>query len=174
MDLFRQGCGNSVSAVLALNPQFLFDQEQVTVTIKIKRLRESAKIPAYQSAHAAGMDLIADIEATILVAPGERRAIPTGLTMEIPPGYEGQVRPRSGRAINEGLTMINSPGTIDSDYRGEVNVLVVNLGDRSIEIHPGDRIAQLIIAPVVRAEIVEVGSLAESARGSGGFGHTGR
>jgi dUTP pyrophosphatase len=142
--------------------------------IKFKRLTPTAKIPQYQTAHAAGMDLVADVTSTILVAPGERRAIPTGLTIEIPPGFEGQVRPRSGRAINEGLTMINSPGTIDADYRGEVKVLIVNLGDRTIEIHPGDRIAQLIIAPVVRAEIEEVTELADSKRGSGGFGHTGR
>jgi len=124
----------------------------MSVTIKFKRLTTTAKIPQYQTAHAAGMDL----------------------TIEIPPGYEGQVRPRSGRAINEGLTMINSPGTIDADYRGEVKVLIVNLGDRTIEIKPGDRIAQLIIAPVVRAEIEEAAELADSKRGSGGFGHTGR
>jgi dUTP pyrophosphatase len=146
----------------------------MTVTVKFKRLTPTAKIPAYQTAHAAGMDLVADVSGTVFVSPGQRRAIPTGLTIEIPPGYEGQVRPRSGRAINEGLTMINSPGTIDADYRGEVKVLIVNLGDRTIEIHPGDRIAQLIIAPVVRAEIVEVEELAESTRGTGGFGHTGR
>ena len=146
----------------------------MSVVLKIKRLRESAKIPAYQSAHAAGMDLVADLDGTILIAPGQRRAVPTGLTIEIPAGYEGQVRPRSGRALNEGLTMINSPGTIDADYRGEVKVLIVNLGDRTIEIHPGDRIAQLIIAPIVRAQIEEVGELSGSERGSGGFGHTGR
>ena len=146
----------------------------MSVVVKIKRLRETAKVPAYQTAHAAGLDLVADVDGTVLIAPSQRRAIPTGLTIEIPPGYEGQVRPRSGRAINEGLTMINSPGTIDADYRGEVKVLIVNLGDRTIEIHPGDRIAQLIIAPVVRAEIEEVTELADSERGSGGFGHTGR
>ena len=146
----------------------------MTTVIKFKRLTATAKIPQYQTAHAAGMDLVADVSGIILVSPGERRAIPTGLTIEIPPGYEGQVRPRSGRAINEGLTMINSPGTIDADYRGEVKVLIVNLGDRTIEIKPGDRIAQLIIAPVVRAEIEEAAELADSKRGSGGFGHTGR
>ncbi|HTR61864.1 MAG TPA: dUTP diphosphatase [Candidatus Binataceae bacterium] len=146
----------------------------MSTVIKFKRLTATAKIPAYQTARAAGMDLVADVTGTIFVPPGERRAIPTGLTIEIPPGYEGQVRPRSGRAINEGLTMINSPGTIDADYRGEVKVLIVNLGDRTIEIKPGDRIAQLIIAPVVRAEIEEAAELADSKRGSGGFGHTGR
>src|SRR5437660_12065311 len=101
----------------------------MSVVIKIKRLRGTAKVPGYQSGHASGMDLAADVSGAILVAPGERRAIPTGITMEIPPGYEGQVRPRSGRAINEGLTVINSPGTIDADYRGEGQVLIVNLGD---------------------------------------------
>ncbi len=144
------------------------------VKIKVKRLRSSAKTPAYQSAHAAGMDLVADLSAAILVAPRERRPIPTGIALEIPPGYEGQVRPRSGRALSDGLTLINTPGTIDADFRGEVKVLIVNLGDRPIEIHPGDRIAQLIIAPVTRAEIVEVDDLNDTARGSGGFGHTGR
>ncbi len=144
------------------------------VTIKVKRLRPSAATPAYQSAHAAGMDLVADLFATILIAPRERRPIPTGIALEIPPGYEGQVRPRSGRALSDGLTLINTPGTIDADFRGEVKVLIVNLGERPIEIHPGDRIAQLIIAPVIRAEIVEVDDLGDTARGPGGFGHTGR
>ena len=98
----------------------------------------------------------------------------TGIAVEIPVGYEGQVRPRSGRALKEGLALINSPGTIDADYRGEVKVLLVNLGDQPIVIKPGDRIAQLVIAPVIRAELVEVDELAPSARGPGGFGHTGR
>ena len=146
----------------------------MSVVVKFKRLRQSAQIPVYQTQHAAGMDLVADVSGTVFVAPKERRAIPTGLTIEIPPGYEGQVRPRSGRALNEGLTMINSPGTIDADYRGEVKVLIVNLGDRTIEIHPGDRIAQLVIAPAVRAEIEEAPELGGSGRGPGGFGHTGR
>ncbi len=142
--------------------------------INVTRLRPSAKIPAYQSADAAAMDLVADLSATMLIAPRERRPIPTGIALEIPPGYEGQVRPRSGRALADGLTLVNSPGTIDADFRGEVKVLIVNLGERTIEIHPGDRIAQLLIAPVVRAAIVEVGELAGTTRGSGGFGHTGR
>ncbi len=146
----------------------------MSVTIKVKRLRKTAKIPAYQSEHAAGMDLSADISATWEIAPLERRAIPTGIALEIPSGYEGQVRPRSGRALSEGLTLINPPGTIDPDYRGEVKVLIVNLGARAIEIHPGDRVAQLIIAPTLRADIQEVGELGESQRGTGGFGHSGR
>jgi dUTP pyrophosphatase len=144
-------------------------------TLKIARVRKSAlPLPAYQSAHAAGIDLMADVIAPIEMAPRERRAVPTGIAVEIPAGYEGQVRPRSGRALQEGLALINSPGTIDADYRGEVKVLLVNLGELPILIKPGDRIAQLVIAPVIRAEIVEVDELAPSSRGAGGFGHTGR
>ena len=147
----------------------------MTPTVKIARLRKSAlPLPAYQSEHAAGIDLMADIEAPIELAPRARSAVPTGIAIEIPAGFEGQVRPRSGRALGEGLTLINSPGTIDADYRGEVKVLLVNLGDALIVIRPGDRIAQLIISPVVRAEIVEVEELSPTGRGPGGFGHTGR
>ena len=144
-------------------------------TVKIARVRESAlPLPSYQSEHAAGIDLMADIDVLIEMAPRERCAVPTGIALEIPVGYEGQVRPRSGRALKEGLALINSPGTIDADYRGEVKVLLVNLGDQTIAIKPGDRIAQLIIAPVIRADIVEVDELAPTTRGPGGFGHTGR
>jgi len=147
----------------------------MNVKLKIMRMRKSAiPLPSYQTPHAAGVDLMADLDGRIEMAPGERRAVPTGIAIEIPDGYEGQVRPRSGRAIKEGLTMINSPGTIDADYRGEVKVLLVNLGQAPIIIEPGDRIAQLVIAPVIRAEIVEVDSLTDTPRGSGGFGHTGR
>ena len=142
--------------------------------IKVRRLSATAQIPAYQSEHAAGMDLHADLSAPLFMAPGERRAVGTGLAIEIPPGFEGQVRPRSGRALREGLSMINAPGTIDADYRGELQVLLANLGDREVEIRPGDRIAQLIIAPVARAELVESSELGDSRRGFGGFGHTGR
>jgi dUTP pyrophosphatase len=142
--------------------------------LKIRRLRATASAPAYQSAHAAGMDLAADLDAPVILKPMERAAVSTGIALEIPPGFEGQVRPRSGRAIKEGLTLVNSPGTIDSDYRGELKVLLVNLGEREITIRSGDRIAQLVIAPVVRVEVIEVKELAESSRGEGGFGHTGR
>jgi dUTP diphosphatase len=143
--------------------------------VKVKRLRKSVRaLPSYQSLHAAGMDLMADLEAPLALAPLERAAVPTGIALEIPAGFEGQVRPRSGRALNEGLTVVNAPGTIDADYRGEVKVLLVNLGAAPIEIRSGDRIAQLVIAPVVRAEVVEVENLAQSPRGAGGFGHTGR
>src|SRR5215469_9545463 len=143
--------------------------------VKVQRLRPgSTQLPRYQSANASGMDLAADIEVSLEIGPMERAAVSTGLAIEIPPGFEGQVRPRSGRAIAEGLALINSPGTIDSDYRGEIKVLLVNLSDRPIWIQPGDRIAQLVIAPVARVELVEVPALDESSRGSGGFGHTGR
>ena len=144
-------------------------------TVKFKRLRKHhLPLPAYQTEHAAGMDLMADIEAPFVVAPMSRVSVPTGFAVEIPPGFEGQVRPRSGLAFRDGITVINAPGTVDADYRGEVKVLLVNLGNDSVELHPGDRIAQFIIAPVVRAEVVEADNLDETARGEGGFGHTGR
>jgi dUTP pyrophosphatase len=120
------------------------------------------------------MDLAAALDGPVTLHSLERAAIPTGLAIELPPGFEAQVRPRSGRAIREGFALINSPGTIDADYRGEIQVLVVNLSVQPIVIQPGDRIAQMIIAPVCRAELVEVEVLAETPRGAGGFGHTGR
>jgi dUTP pyrophosphatase len=147
----------------------------MTPKIKVQRMRPSSMLlPRYQSAHAAGMDLVADIEVSLEVASMGRVAVPTGIAVEIASGFEGQVRPRSGRALEEGLTLINSPGTIDADYRGEIKVLLVNLGSAPIVIRPGDRIAQLVIAPVARAELIEVAELGPSSRGGGGFGHTGR
>jgi dUTP pyrophosphatase len=143
--------------------------------VKIQRLRDNGlPLPSYQSAGAAGLDLLADLDAPLILAPMERSAVPTGIAVAIPIGYEGQVRPRSGRALTEGLTMVNSPGTIDSDYRGELKVVAINLGVTPVTIARGDRIAQLIIAPVARAEIVEVTDLGQTPRGTGGFGHTGR
>jgi dUTP pyrophosphatase len=147
----------------------------MTPVIKLRRVRPSSlPLPRYQSADAAGMDLIADIEASLEIAPMGRAAVPTGIAMEIPPGFEGQVRPRSGRALEDGLTLINSPGTVDADYRGEIKVLLVNLGSAPIAVRRGDRVAQLVIVPVARAELIEVAELGPSSRGSGGFGHTGR
>ncbi len=119
------------------------------------------------------MDLGADVDAPVSLAPGERRAIPSGYAFEIPAGYELQVRPRSGLALNHGITLPNSPGTIDSDYRGEVQVILLNAGAEPVEITPGMRIAQAVLAPVVRAALVEVDDVSETARGAGGFGHTG-
>ena len=143
--------------------------------VKIQQVRKSQlPLPAYHSKHAAGFDLQADLDGPLTLHSLSRVAIPTGIALEIPPGYEGQVRPRSGRALEEGLTLVNSPGTIDADYRGEVMVILINLGDAPITINPGDRIAQVIIAPVARAELKEVDALDASSRGRGGFGHTGR
>jgi len=131
-------------------------------------------MPRYHSEHAAGIDLHAALDEPLVLEPLARAAVPTGIAVEIPPGFEGQVRPRSGRALDEGLTLVNSPGTVDADYRGEVKVILINLGRHPITIKPEERIAQLIIAPVTRAQLVEVDQLGTTTRGSGGFGHTGR
>jgi dUTP pyrophosphatase len=133
---------------------------------------EPLPLPSYATSGAAGLDLRADLAVTLL--PGERALVPTGVRLAIPEGYEGQVRPRSGLALRDGVTCLNSPGTIDSDYRGEVGVILANLGQKPVSLQRGDRIAQLVIAPVVRAELVESAALPESGRGAGGFGHTGR
>lgn len=130
-------------------------------------------LPAYASAGAAGLDLIAAVPSDITIEPLQRFAVPTGLEIAIPQGYEGQVRPRSGLAMRHGLTVLNAPGTIDSDYRGEVKVLLVNLSQEKQRIARGDRIAQLVIAPVMRAAVEDVQVLDETARGPGGFGSTG-
>jgi dUTP pyrophosphatase len=128
-------------------------------------------MPEYATEHAAGMDLKAN--EAIELAPMERKAVSTGIRMAIPPGYEGQVRPRSGLALNKGLSVPNTPGTIDADYRGEVKVILVNLGSETITISRGDRIAQLVVCPVIRAELEVVDVLPNSVRGVGGFGSTG-
>src|SRR5437879_5642879 len=129
-------------------------------------------VPSYATDLASGLDLRADVPVSL--APGERALVPTGLAIAIPPGYEGQVRPRSGLALREGLTCLNSPGTIDADFRGELSVIIVNLGQRPVALPRGERIAQLVIAPVARAELVESAELPKTSRGAGGFGHTGR
>jgi dUTP pyrophosphatase len=144
-------------------------------TLKIRRVGGRGPPidpPAYQSEAAAGLDLRADEACTL--APGERRLVPTGIAIELPPGHEGQVRPRSGLAAKHGIGMVNGPGTIDEDYRGEVGVILVNLGQAPFEIHRGDRIAQLVVAPVVRVDVVEVDGLSDTGRGAGGFGSTGK
>ncbi len=143
------------------------------VKLEIKRLRANAVMPRYMTEHAAGMDLHAAIETPLTLAPGERALVPTGLAFAIPPGYEGQVRPRSGLALRQGVGLVNAPGTIDADYRGEVQVIVINLGTEPVTFVPADRIAQLIIAPVTRAQLVEVNELDATVRNAGGFGHTG-
>ena len=132
---------------------------------------EPLPLPAYATEGSAGLDLRADV--AVSLAPGERSLVPTGLSMAIPPGYEGQVRPRSGLALKQGVTCLNTPGTIDSDYRGEVSVILVNLSKAPVSLQRGDRIAQLVIAPVSRAELAESSELPSTARGEGGFGHTG-
>ena len=130
-------------------------------------------LPAYETAQSAGMDLRAALEGDLVLAPGDRALVPTGLFLQIPPGYEAQVRPRSGLALKRGLTVLNAPGTIDADYRGEVGVILVNLSAAEQLIAPGDRVAQLLFAPVTRGELIEVAALDETARGGGGFGSTG-
>ncbi len=131
-------------------------------------------MPRYHSEDAAGIDLLAALDEPLILEPFARAAVPTGIAVEIPAGFEGQIRPRSGRALDEGLTLVNSPGTIDADYRGEVMVILINLGQHPVTIQPQERIAQLIIAPVARAQLVEVDQLGVTSRGPGGFGHTGR
>ncbi len=131
-------------------------------------------LPRYQTSGAAGMDLHAALEHPVVLQPGERRKVPTGLAFAIPAKYEGQVRPRSGLAAKHGVTVLNTPGTIDSDYRGEVQVVLVNLGTEPVRIEPLERIAQLVVAPVARAELALVERLEETARGEGGYGSTGR
>jgi dUTP pyrophosphatase len=145
------------------------------VTVKVRRVRRNGDLPLprYQTAQSAGLDLLADVEAPVTLAPLERALVPTGLALELPEGFEAQVRPRSGLAAKHGLTCLNSPGTIDADYRGEVKVLLVNLSNAPVTLSRGDRVAQLVVAPVSRATLVEVDTLADSARGSAGFGSTG-
>ena len=148
------------------------------VKIDIRQLPhgEGLALPAYQSAHAAGLDLLAAVpEGTpMILAPGQYALVPTGLTIALPPGYEAQVRPRSGLAAKHGVTVLNAPSTVDADYRGEVGVLLINHGSAPFAIRRGERIAQMVIASVVQAELVPVISLSATDRGSGGFGSTGR
>ncbi len=134
---------------------------------------EALPLPAYATAGAAGLDLSAALRSPLSLGPGERALVPVGFALAVPPGHEGQVRPRSGRALRDGLTVLNAPGTIDEDFRGEVHVLLVNLGQAPLTVHRGERIAQLVVAPVTRVEPTEVDTLDATARGEGGFGHTG-
>jgi dUTP pyrophosphatase len=147
------------------------------VEVKIQRLPhgQDLPLPAYQSEHAAGLDLIAAVpsDAPLTLAPGARALVPTGIAIALPPGHEAQVRPRSGLAARHGLTVLNAPGTIDADYRGEVQVLLINLGGEAVTVTRGMRIAQLVIAPVTRAALSETASLDDTQRGKGGFGSTG-
>jgi len=146
----------------------------VTPRVQIKKLRPAAIVPRYMSSLAAGLDLSACIETAVVLEPGDRASIGTGLAIALPVGYEGQVRPRSGLARKHGITLVNAPGTVDADFRGEIVVLIINHGREPVPIAPGDRIAQMVIAPVVQAELVEVEDLSATERGEGGFGSTGR
>ncbi len=149
-----------------------------TVKVDIRQLPhgEGLPLPAYQSADAAGLDLLAAVpeESPLVLMPGRYALVPTALTIALPPGYEAQVRPRSGLASKHGITVLNAPGTVDADYRGEIGVLLINHGDAAFPIRRGERIAQMVIAPVIRAELVAAASLSATDRGSGGFGSTGR
>ncbi len=149
----------------------------MTIEIAVLRLPprgEPLPLPAYATDLAAGLDLRADLAAPLSLAPGERALVPTGIALALPEGYEAQVRPRSGLALREGVTCLNSPGTIDADYRGEVGVILVNHGQRAATVSRGDRIAQLVVAKVERAVLRESEALPETVRGGGGFGHTGK
>lgn len=148
------------------------------ITVEIQRLPHSdgLALPAYQTAHAAGLDLLAAVpeDKPLTMPPGQRALVPTGLMIAVPPGHEAQVRPRSGLALKHGVTVLNAPGTVDADYRGEVSVLLINHGEEPFTIRRGERIAQLVIAAVTQANLVAVTSLSSTDRGSGGFGSTGR
>ncbi len=149
------------------------EQKRLKILFRVLKEGFSAKLE-YQSAGASGIDLRAAIDGPIELAPFEWKAIPTGIALSIPPGFEGQVRPRSGLALKHGVTLLNSPGTIDSDYRGEIKVILINLSRTTYEVQPGERIAQLVFAPVAKADLVEVERLDDTERGEGGFGSTGK
>ena len=142
-------------------------------TIEFKKLDPDAQIPRYMTELAAGLDVHALPQESLTFEPGERCLVPTGLAVAIPPGFEIQVRPRSGLAIKHGIALVNSPGTIDADYRGEIGIILINLGRELFTVNRGDRIAQLVVAPVCQAELLEVAALSATERGAGGFGHTG-
>nr|WP_281242563.1 dUTP diphosphatase [Desulfuromusa kysingii] len=139
----------------------------------IKKLHPQAVIPKYMTELAAGMDVCAFMQEPLQLQPGQRALIPTGLSFALPAGFEIQVRPRSGLAIKHGIALVNSPGTIDADYRGEVAIILINHGQEPFTVNSGDRIAQLVVAPICQADLIEVSELSETLRGAGGFGHTG-
>jgi dUTP pyrophosphatase len=147
------------------------------VKVKIKRIRpqEDSDLPSprYMTEKSSGMDLFAAVNEEIFLNPGQRRLIPTGIAVSVPEGYEAQVRPRSGLALRDGITLANTPGTIDADYRGEIGVILINHGEKPFQVERGDRVAQMVIVPVARAELEWVEDLDETPRSGGGFGHTG-
>ena len=142
--------------------------------VRIMRVRAGAQLPKYMSDGAAGMDLAASVEAPVTIAPGQRALVGTGVAIALPPGYEAQVRPRSGLAYKHGVTVLNAPGTVDEDYRGEIKVLLVNHGAEAFVVQSGERIAQLVVAPVARVRLDEQPTLDPTVRGAGGYGHTGK
>ncbi|WP_298269617.1 dUTP diphosphatase [Geobacter sp.] len=143
--------------------------------VKIRHVRPGhhVPLPRYMTQHAAGMDLCAALDEETTLLPGERQLVPTGIAISLPDGYEAQIRPRSGLALRHGIALVNSPGTIDPDYRGEIGVIIINHGTEPFVVRPGERIAQMVFAPFVRAELSEVTELDDTGRGTGGFGHTG-
>jgi len=145
------------------------------VKVLVKRVHSNdLPLPGYMTAGAAGVDLYAAVEEEITLKPGQRMLVPTGIAISLPPGYEAQIRPRSGLAINHGITLLNTPGTIDADYRGEIKVIVINLGDKEYILKKGERIAQMVFSQVETAQLIEVQDLDNTDRGEGGFGHTGK
>lgn len=147
---------------------------EVRVLVKVEPEGEGLGLPRYQTDHAAGMDLLAAVEGEVILQPGERRILSAGISIALPAGFEAQIRPRSGLALKEGLTLLNSPGTIDADYRGVVGLVLINHGAQPVSIRRGERLAQMVVARVERALLCRVEELPPSERGSGGFGHTGR
>lgn len=147
-----------------------------TINVKIKRIRHDGvnPLPQYMTLHAAGMDLSACLNEDLVLKPGARALVPTGIAIELPEGYEAQIRPRSGLALKHGVTLVNSPGTIDADYRGEIGVIIINHGEEPFIIKNQERIAQMVFAPFIRAIFEEAAELGDTQRGAGGFGHTGR
>lgn len=149
-------------------------QPTVRLLIRVEPEGRGLELPGYQTEQAAGMDLVAAVESKVVIPPGERALVSTGIALAVPPGYEAQIRPRSGLALRDGLTLLNAPGTVDADYRGTVRLILVNHGAAPVTIRRGERLAQMVIARVERAALEIVEELPESRRGEGGFGHTGR
>ena len=149
-------------------------QHSISIDVAVEPHGQGLPLPQYETDLAAGMDLRAALAEPIALLPGERKLVPTGLRIALPPGYEAQVRPRSGLALRHGVTLVNTPGTIDADYRGEIKVLMINHGEEPFTLKRGERIAQLVIAPVAHAKWRAVDRLVDTGRGAGGFGHTGR
>lgn len=157
-----------------MKSQRISEESLIEPTVKIKRLRGQNPLPRYETEGASGMDLRASLEHDLVIPPGEYRLVPTGIAISMPKGLEAQIRPRSGLALRYGVGLLNSPGTIDSDYRGEIGVILFNFGQRPFVVKDGDRVAQMVFSRVLKARLEEVQELDRTERGEGGFGHTGR